>query len=148
MTMQVTIDPQLSSFLFMQMFHKALDVKDFRLKFFIRLYPLSIEINSSNRASIISAHYPIRIQSRYQNERIEFSEELSLLMIGAKKVKDPFENEASRSLGCMNSTSYYYDGLLFVSFTISTYGDHLQRQATNTSTQFFSLIEDTFTLDL
>lgn len=46
MPMEITINPELSPFFFTHGFENLLDAIDFRLKLFIRLDPLAIEVNT------------------------------------------------------------------------------------------------------
>jgi hypothetical protein len=64
------------------------------VEFFVRLYPLSVKVNTRYRASVIAAHNPVRVKGRYQYEGVETAEKLGFIGPRAQEVVYPVENEA------------------------------------------------------
>lgn len=70
------------------------DEVDLRLEIDVRTDPLPIQVNACDRISVITAHYPVRIKNRNEDEGVEFSQETGLFAIRAEEVKHAFEDYA------------------------------------------------------
>ena len=96
--MNVTVDPDVTLFTISERLEQLLDVVHLRMKLLIRADPLSIEIDSCDRISVIAADDTIRIQDRYKHKSVELPQEFGLLAIRAEKVEDALEYSACWSL--------------------------------------------------
>jgi hypothetical protein len=63
-TMDITVNPNLSFFSLSYTFHQVFNMENLRLEILVWLDPLSIQINPTHCIPIIAAHHTIRIQAR------------------------------------------------------------------------------------
>ena len=103
MAMYVAIDPDVPFFILCKRLEKILDVEYFWVELDIRIDPLPIEINASNRITIVSTDYTIGVEHWDQHEGVELAEELCLFAVGAEKVEDALEDCACWGLTAMNA---------------------------------------------
>ena len=101
--MQVTEDPNLSLIFFFDLLHQIFDSTHFWMKVQIGINPLSVEIDTSQRVSIIADNDSIRIHARYEYESIESSEILGLSTVARYEVIDALKYLTAGALSRMDS---------------------------------------------
>ena len=97
-TMDVTVDPNVTLLALSERFEELLDVVNLGVQFLVRINPLSVEVDARDRVPIVATDDAVWVQDRDEDEGVELAKELRLLSVGAKKVKDAFENSAC---GCL-----------------------------------------------
>jgi hypothetical protein len=65
MPMEIAIDPYLALVFFLDLLHDILDTNNLRMVLWLRVDPLTIEIDSGHRVSIVTNNHPIWIHTRY-----------------------------------------------------------------------------------
>lgn len=68
--MDIAVDPNLPLFNFCEFLQQIFGKEDFRLEMLVRLDPLAIEVNPSDRVTVVTTDDSIRVQDRYQYEGI------------------------------------------------------------------------------
>ena len=79
--MDVTVDPDLSLLNLSEVLEELLDVEDLRVELHIWIDPLTIQVHTSHRITIVSADDSIRIENGNQYESVELSQELGFLLV-------------------------------------------------------------------
>jgi hypothetical protein len=92
MPMEITIDPYLALVFLLDLLHEIFDTYNFRMELWFRVDPLTVEINSGHRVSIITNDHPIWIHTRYEYECIKPSEVLCFSAIRSNKVINTTKN--------------------------------------------------------
>ena len=98
MAVDVTVDPDVTLLTVGERLEQLLDVVHLRMKLLIRADPLSIQIDTCDRISVIATDDTIRIQDRYEYKSVELPQELGLFAVRAKKIEDALEHGACWSL--------------------------------------------------
>lgn len=136
MSMKITINPNLSFIFFFNLLHNFFNMINFWMKFFIGIYPLSIQINPSKWISIIATDNTIRIHARYEYKSIKPSKVFSFMPIRCNEIINSSENLAAGSLARMNSGSNQNNRVFFEWPIISWNFNFINRQANNSLTKF------------
>ena len=71
--MNVTIDPDVSFLIFCEGLEKILDIKDLWMELSIRIDPLTVEVNSCDRISVISTDNAVWVKDWDQYEGVELA---------------------------------------------------------------------------
>jgi len=140
MSMKITINPNLSFIFFFNLLHYFFNMINFGMKFFIWIYPLSIQINSSKWISIIATDNTIRIHARYKYKSIKPSKVFSFMPIRGYEIINSSENLAAGSLARMNSGSNQNNRVFFEWPIITWNFNFIKRQANNRLTKFCSSV--------
>jgi len=116
MPMKVTIQKHISVLL--KFFNYLLYVVNCRMCFSWWLQPLSVQVNSSYRASCISNDYPIRIQHWYYFKDKIVSQNLCIKSWPCKIINYSFHHIWRVRLPWVNSRANYYSFTMLNSFCI------------------------------
>ena len=81
MAMDVTVDPNLTFLDFCNVSKHLLSVIDLRLKIFVRVDPLPVQINTNNTVTVVTADHPIRVKARYEDKSVKLSQNLRFFAV-------------------------------------------------------------------
>ena len=96
--MDVTVDPDVTLLTISERLEQLFDVVHLWMKLLIRADPLSIQIDTCDRISVVATDDTIRIQDRYEYKSVELAQELGLLAVRAEKIENALEYSACWSL--------------------------------------------------
>jgi hypothetical protein len=65
MPMEIAVDPYLALVFLLDLLHEIFNTNNLWMELWLRVDPLTIEIDSGHRVSIITNYHPIWIHTRY-----------------------------------------------------------------------------------
>jgi len=84
-TMEIAVDPYLAFVFLLDLLHQIFNTHNLRMELWLWVDPLTVEINTGHRVSIVTNHHPIWIHTGYQYECIKPSEILGFSAIRSNK---------------------------------------------------------------
>lgn len=140
--MNITVDPYLSLLNFSVFFKQILREVNLWLVVFIRLDPLSIQIDTCHRVTVVTTHDAVRVQNWDQHKSVVQSEKFGLFPVWKKKLQDALEDQGGWRLPWVHPWRDEDHRFLFKFCWFTGNCDHPEGQAAHRATQFFSLVED------
>ena len=146
--MDVTVDPDMSLLALRESLEKLFDIVNFGVELHIWVDPLAVQVNTSNRVSVVTTDDSVRIQHRNQDEGVELPQKLGLLSIRTEEIKDSLEDCAGRGLPRVHSGRYDNRRLPLNRLLVPGDGDIPQWQSACRAAHFCALVIDQLTLVL
>lgn len=113
MPVQVTVNPYLSSFDLCYFSHELLGIVKLWMEILVRVDPLSIQVDSCDRVTIVATHDTIRVQTRYQDKSVVKPQKFRFLTIGQQELQDALKYKGGRCLPRVDSRGDHDDRLSF-----------------------------------
>ena len=81
MTVDVTVNPDVPLLCLRERLEEVFCKVHFWLELDVRIDPLPIQVQASDRISVVAADHSVRVENRYQHKCVKLSEEARLLPV-------------------------------------------------------------------
>ena len=93
--MEVAVYPDLPLVLLLDLLHQLLHSAHLWMELWLWVDPLPVQVDSSQRVSVVATDHAVWVHARYQDEGVELSQELGLSAVRRYEVVDASEHLAA-----------------------------------------------------